>query len=436
MRHKLFSGAVVADTVLGPRQIRVVANSGKSDRVKDVLVAKGCKLDNYRKNPIVLADHDPAKAIGNFAPEIAGDAVQGIITFANQGISSKADEYCALYKTGVLNTVSVGFREIEYEPIKDGGTLFKQWELMELSCVAVPCDPDARVIGRSLQAPETKDAPLDKGSGWKCGASRTLPIDEDPAWDGPAAEKSIFDACGFDGDKPDTGKARKAFLAYDANEPKLKGSYKLPFAKIADDRMMAVASGIRAAASRLPQADIPDDVRTKGRAVLDEYEARMKDGKAFRTIEEIKSDPSAPIMAPGILLPKALSTANAAHLDAAQNHCDKAYELAQTMRELEHHVMATGEHVKAAAAAAMDGNGDMGDYHHAEAAKCIGKCLDMTKAMRPIEDHTARAGEHIKAVRKPTTPEEEDSEDQDGELALEALRRKRVAAALALGSAP
>ena len=125
-----------------------------------------------------------------------------------------------------------------------------------------------------------------KDENFKCGASRTLPLDEDSDWDGAAAQKSIFEACGFDGDKPDLGKAKKAFLAYDASNPKLKGSYKLPFAKIADGRMVAVAAGIRAAASRLPNTDIPDDVKNSARAVIDEYEGKMtkkKDGRALVT---------------------------------------------------------------------------------------------------------------------------------------------------------
>ncbi len=41
MNLKFASGSIVADSALGDRQIRVVANSGKSDRVKDVLVGQG-----------------------------------------------------------------------------------------------------------------------------------------------------------------------------------------------------------------------------------------------------------------------------------------------------------------------------------------------------------------------------------------------------------
>lgn len=111
---------------------------------------------------------------------------------------------------------------------------------------------------------------------WKCGASRTLPLNQDKAWDGPAAEKSIFDAYGFDGDSPDTAGARKCFLAYDASAPKEKGSYKLPFSMDLDGTMTALASGIRAAASRLPQTGIPDDVKTEARAVIESYEKKFK----------------------------------------------------------------------------------------------------------------------------------------------------------------
>jgi HK97 family phage prohead protease len=149
IRTKFVSGAVVADSSLNERQIRVIANSGKSDRVGDVLVARGAKLDNYRANNIVLLQHDPKQPIGNFEPEIKNDRVEGVLTFAPAGVSAKADEYCALYKAGVLKTVSVGFKPIASTPIKGGGELYHEWELMELSCVTIPCDAGAVVIGRS-----------------------------------------------------------------------------------------------------------------------------------------------------------------------------------------------------------------------------------------------------------------------------------------------
>jgi hypothetical protein len=477
MVRKFYSADVVVDGALGPRQIRVVANSGQSDRVKDVLVAKGCKLDNYLRNPIVLAQHNPENPVGNFAPEIKGERVEGVLTFAPAGISAKADEYCGLYKAGVLKTVSVGFQPIDSAPNKDGGELFKEWELLELSCVSVPCDPGALTIARSL---ETK---TDKHS-WKCGASRNLPIGGDDAWDGPAASASIFDHCNFDGDSPDVGFARKGFLAYDAANPKLKGSYKLPFAKIVDGHLTAMPSGIRAAASRLPQADIPDDVQTKARAVIDHYEAKMK--------------------------PKAITAANAPKVKGLQDVCSLAYVLHQlgylhddAIRESQ--VEGDGSKVPAMLANALKVLADVflamtaeetaellaghdveidddDDYvasaptpqtkalraafskagrvlseenmaHVKGIMKCFGKMMDCrTKALdshgtthdalQAFADHIETGTEHAKALMKAAKPKpEDDDENGDGEtgepegatgaepdveLAVEAERQKRL----------
>jgi len=53
---------------------------------------------DYRKNPIFIANHDPATPLGNFAPLIDGDALTGVVTFAPKGISAKADEWLGLFK--------------------------------------------------------------------------------------------------------------------------------------------------------------------------------------------------------------------------------------------------------------------------------------------------------------------------------------------------
>ncbi len=269
IQRKFMSGAVVADSALGERQIRVVANSGKADRVRDTLKAAGCKLDNYRLNPIVLADHNPETPIGNFAPEIK-DALEGVITFAPKGVSAKADEYCGLYKAGVMNTVSVGFKPIAFEPNKAGGIDFQEWELLELSCVAVPCDPQAVVTARSLEGAKAKSA-------WKVGASLNLPLAPDDPIAGPAAAESIFKLAGFDGDKIDFALARKGFLAYDAANPAKRESYRFPIAFAVDSRLTTTPT-LRSQARRTLAAadDVAADVAAKARAALDHYEAKMK----------------------------------------------------------------------------------------------------------------------------------------------------------------
>jgi hypothetical protein len=109
---------------------------------------------------------------------------------------------------------------------------------------------------------------------WKCGAGRKLDIVMRDSWDGQAAEDSIFAWAGWP-DNPDPAKARKGFLAYDADAPELKGSYKLAFCMEVEGKLAAISAGLQAAASRLPQTDIPQDVADEARAVLDGYFAEM-----------------------------------------------------------------------------------------------------------------------------------------------------------------
>ena len=108
---------------------------------------------------------------------------------------------------------------------------------------------------------------------WRIGAARDLRIVSRDGWDGPAAQARLFG----DGEEIDQERARKGHLVYDAERPDVRASYKLPFADVVDGELVAVDAGLRAAASRLPQADIPEDVRRRARSVLDAYFRRMEE---------------------------------------------------------------------------------------------------------------------------------------------------------------
>lgn len=134
---------------------------------------------------------------------------------------------------------------------------------------AMPMVPGARTPRRPRAAATDAE--------WVVGADTGLPIDTTDSWDGPAAAERILDDAGFNGNSPDPAKAKRGFLVWDHHNPNLKGSYKLPFADLADGELKAVKGGIDAAASRLPQTDIPTDVKARARDVLDAYEKRMSD---------------------------------------------------------------------------------------------------------------------------------------------------------------
>jgi HK97 family phage prohead protease len=138
-------------STLSPRQVRVIASDGSIDRMGDILEPRGAELDAFRKNPIVLGQHDAAMPIARCSSiGVDGGAVVAVIDFPPLGINERSDEYLALIKAGVLSAVSVGFLPIEREAIRStGGWRYTAWELLELSCVSVPANENALVIERA-----------------------------------------------------------------------------------------------------------------------------------------------------------------------------------------------------------------------------------------------------------------------------------------------
>jgi HK97 family phage prohead protease len=153
VRRTTFPGAVAKfmDGVTD-RQVKVVASDGSRDRCGDILVPEGCQLANFRRNPVVLAQHDANQPIGR-CPAISADtaAVTALIQFPETGVNERADLYCALLKTGFIGAVSVGFLGIRRQSTADGnGWKYTEWELLELSVVSVPANTNAIVTERSI----------------------------------------------------------------------------------------------------------------------------------------------------------------------------------------------------------------------------------------------------------------------------------------------
>lgn len=258
---------------LGDDEVEVIISTAALARDGHVLVPQGARLDNYRANPIVLWQHDPEHPVGN-AEEvtIAPDKISARIRFAPLGIAKKADEVRGLVKSSVVRALSIGFDAIDGEPLNvskpRGGQRITDWELFEISFVSVPADTGAVVTARAHGDSDMAD--------WKVGASRELAIEDSDSWDGGEAASSIFEWAG--GDDFDPKKARSGFLVYDADAPKKRGSYKLPIARAKDGKLVVPKGAIRAAASRLPQTDIPDDVKERAQKVVDHYKAEAKIG--------------------------------------------------------------------------------------------------------------------------------------------------------------
>lgn len=267
-------GLVASIKAVAADEVEALISTPELARDGHVLEPEGCVTENYLKAPIVLWSHDSDHPIGRTEELTVGpDGIRARMKFAPSGVSPEADKIRGLVKSGIVNAVSVGFVPIKGTPLDPSkpyaGQRYTKWELLEWSFVSIPADTGSGVTARA----KTEN---NRMASWKVGAARNLPISDSDEWDGAAAEQAIFAHAG--GDDFDPAIARKGFLFYDADEPEKRGSYKDPIATVSDGKLVVPKGAIRAALSRLPQTDVPADVKKRGEAVLKAYKKKAKIG--------------------------------------------------------------------------------------------------------------------------------------------------------------
>lgn len=131
------------------------ANKAIVDRGNDMIGKKAWKLDNYKKNPIVLFNHDHTKPIGKMLDVKATDDglwVKGKISNSKDPDISRIRD---LVKEGILNSLSVGMR-VHDEDRQNDVNIIKSAELHEISVVAVPMNQDSQFTAST----KTMEGPL------------------------------------------------------------------------------------------------------------------------------------------------------------------------------------------------------------------------------------------------------------------------------------
>jgi HK97 family phage prohead protease len=123
-------------------RIRGYASTGDMDRAGDVILPTAWSeegLRNFKKNPVILFNHDYDQPIGR-AKSITVDR-NGLLL---EAMISKSCKQYELIKDGVLSTFSVGFmvRDADYNE-KTDGFIIKAAELLETSVVTIPCNQEA-----------------------------------------------------------------------------------------------------------------------------------------------------------------------------------------------------------------------------------------------------------------------------------------------------
>lgn len=154
---RAFAGGVTK--AVGERQVRVVVSTPTVDRSGDIVEVAGIDLTAYRKNPVVLYQHDHDEPVARCAEiGLNGAALEALVQFPPEGTSAKSDEVYGLIKAGVINASSIGFlpKDFTYVDPKEpwNGRRFSSCEMLEFSFVSVPCNPEALIVERGLLAAE------------------------------------------------------------------------------------------------------------------------------------------------------------------------------------------------------------------------------------------------------------------------------------------
>ena len=132
--------AQVNDMKSNKEKYTMIISKEVEDRAGDVVLVSGVDFKNYKKNPIVLVDHDYRieKIVGKTKNiKVEGKTLVAEFSFVDTETGRLAEK---LYNEGFLKASSIGF--IPKERSEDRKTITKS-ELLEWSLVAVPCNADA-----------------------------------------------------------------------------------------------------------------------------------------------------------------------------------------------------------------------------------------------------------------------------------------------------
>jgi len=115
----------------------------------DSVAVEGWKLDNYKKNPVVLWGHDGTMLPVGKATRVwvQGGKLKATAELAPASVSQYAERVRGMISAGYLNATSVGFAPLRMKLSNDKnrpyGIDFIEQELLEFSIVSIPANPDA-----------------------------------------------------------------------------------------------------------------------------------------------------------------------------------------------------------------------------------------------------------------------------------------------------
>lgn len=168
LRSSGFVRAVKSDRVISFR-----SSTPDLDRHGTRILPEGIRTDNYDKNPVFLWGHDAYGGLSGASPMDAiigrtlshSKSAHGFdheVEFATADLNPEAEKALRYVRAGFLNATSIGFSPIrwhEEKPLSEARNappviVFDEVELLEVSLVAIPSNPNAQALARAIAGGE------------------------------------------------------------------------------------------------------------------------------------------------------------------------------------------------------------------------------------------------------------------------------------------
>ena len=157
VRKQVIEPATVIDAER--RALRFCISTGAVDRENDTIALDGWDLAAFRRNPVVLWGHDAQRLPLGRAFDVGaeGGSLMASVEFIPEDLPEGGAFAASVYRLaqlGFIAATSVGFRPLKWDYTTDKdrgaddwfpGIDFEQQELVELSIVTVPANPEALI---------------------------------------------------------------------------------------------------------------------------------------------------------------------------------------------------------------------------------------------------------------------------------------------------
>lgn len=135
-------------------EIMGIASTENPDRDGEIILQNGWDLEDFKKNPVILASHNYGQfPIGKVTDIAIKDGKLLFTAIFSESTQLARDAY-ALIKEGILNAFSVGFIPREWQDPEAGqnaDSIISKASLLEISVVSVPANAEAIVLAKGMK---------------------------------------------------------------------------------------------------------------------------------------------------------------------------------------------------------------------------------------------------------------------------------------------